>query len=79
MLPRIALEGRRNQFNPSIAACLFDHFIRSRQHVRWNRQADLLCRLEVDYKLELGWLLDGEIGGLSAFQNLIDVNGGAAI
>jgi hypothetical protein len=28
----------------------FDHFIRPRQHVRRNRQADLLCRFEIDDK-----------------------------
>jgi hypothetical protein len=32
----------RIQFNPSIAAWLLDHFIRSRQHIRRNREADLL-------------------------------------
>src|SRR5215813_5968619 len=32
---------------------LFDHFIRSRQHIRRNRQADLLGSLQVNNKLKL--------------------------
>ena len=34
------LSGRRNLFNPGIAALLLDHRIRSRQNILWNRQAD---------------------------------------
>src|SRR5262245_57599315 len=56
---------------------LLDHLIRSYQHIRRNRQADLLCRLEVDDELELRRLLHGQVGGLGAFQNLVDENGGS--
>jgi hypothetical protein len=45
---------------------LFDHFVRPRQHVGRNRQADLLSGLEIDDELELNWLLDRQIGGLGA-------------
>ena len=48
-------------------ACLFDHLIRPRQHVRWNRQADLLGRFQIDDELELRRLLHREIGGLGTF------------
>ena len=41
---------------------LFDHLIRSRQHIRWNRQANLLGRLEIDDKLKLRRLLDRKVG-----------------
>ena len=51
-----------------------DYPIRSRQHVRRYRQADLLGGLEIDDQLELRRLLDGKIGGLGAFQNLVHVN-----
>ena len=34
-----------------------DHFIRPRQHIRRNRQADLLRRLKIDDELELRRLL----------------------
>ena len=35
-------------------------------------------RLEIDHQLEFRRLLHGKVGGLGAFQNLIDVHGGAA-
>jgi hypothetical protein len=38
---------------------LLNDFIRSRQHVRRNRQADLLRCLQIDDELKLFWLLDG--------------------
>jgi hypothetical protein len=34
-------------------------------------------RLEIDDQVKLGGLLDGEIGGLGTFQNLVDVRGTA--
>src|SRR4029450_5284708 len=54
-----------------------DHLIRSRQHVRWDREADLLCSLKIDYKLELRRLLHGEVRRRSAFQDLVHVSRGA--
>ena len=39
-----------------------DHFVRSRQHIRRNRQADLLSRFQIDDELELRRLLHGQIG-----------------
>jgi hypothetical protein len=62
--PRPNLAGfirSRIQFNPGIAVfCLpsFDHLIRPQQHVRRDRQADLLGCLEIDHELELRRLLD---------------------
>src|SRR5499426_258850 len=50
-----------------------DHPIRSRQHVRRNRQADLFGRFEINDQLELLRLLHREIGGLGAFQNLVNI------
>src|SRR5262245_6453807 len=48
-----------------------DYFIRSRQHIRRNRQADLLGCLEIDDELKLFRLFDRKVCGLSAFQNFI--------
>ena len=48
-----------------------------RQHLRRNRQADLLGGFQIDDQLELRRLLDGQIGGLGAFQNLVDEVSGA--
>jgi hypothetical protein len=56
---------------------LFDHLIRSHQHIRRNRQPDLFRRFEIDDEFELLRLLNWKIGGLGAFENLVDVNGGA--
>jgi len=53
---------------------LSNHLIRSRQDIRWNRQADLLGRLEVDDETELLRLFHGEISGLCALRMLS--NGG---
>jgi hypothetical protein len=41
---------------------LLDHLVRPRQHIRRNRQADLLDGLEIDDKFELRSLLDGQVG-----------------
>ena len=52
--------------------------IRFRQHIRRNRQADLLGSLQVDEKLKIDRLLDGNVGGLSAFQSLVDIRNGSS-
>jgi hypothetical protein len=67
------LSGWRNQFNPDIAAWIspsFDHLIRSHQHIRRNRQADLLGGFEVYYQLKLRGLLDGRSAGFAPFKIL---------
>ena len=58
---------------------LLDDLIRPRQHIRRNRQADLLGCFQVDDQLELRRLLHGKIGGLGAFQNLVHVGSGAPV
>ena len=61
--PTIQLHGRH---------CLksLDHFVgtllEKQRHLKTNR----LCGLEVDHHLELGWLLDRQIGGLCPFKIL---------
>jgi hypothetical protein len=43
------------------------------QEERWrNRQADGVCGLQVHDQLELGGLLDWQIGWLGTAQNLVD-------
>jgi hypothetical protein len=56
-----------------------DNFIRSRQHVRRYRQADLLRGLEIDHQLKFRRLLHRQIGGLGTFQDLIYIRSGAAV
>src|SRR6266511_983940 len=50
-----------------------DHLIRSRQHVRLNRQADLLRRFQVDDQFELRGLLDRQIGWLRTLEDFVHV------
>ena len=54
-----------------------DDPVRPRQHTRRNRHADLLGRIQIDDELELLRLLDGKVGGLGAFQDLVDKVSGA--
>src|SRR5438128_7777104 len=53
--------------------------IRPPQQRLRNRQPERLGGLEVDDQLELGWLLDGEIGGSRALQDLVDIDGTASV
>ena len=61
------------------SSCLFDHLIRPRQHVRRNRQTDLLGGFQIDDELELFRLLHRQVSRLGAFQNLVHICGGAAV
>ena len=56
-----------------------DHLIRPQQQRRRDRQAERLGGLEVDDQLELGRLLDGEVGGLRALEDLVHEVGGAPV
>ena len=58
---------------------LFNNSVRRAQHVRRDRQADLLRGLEIDDELELVGCSTGKVGRLSAFENFVHVNGGAAV
>src|SRR5262245_43973612 len=60
-------------------APLLDHLIGSCQE-RWrDRDPKRLRRLEVDDQLELGGLLDGQVGGFRTLENLVDVGRDAPI
>ena len=56
-----------------------DHPIRPRQHIRRNRQADLLRGFQIDDELELLRLLHWQVGGLGAFQDLVYIRSGAPV
>src|SRR4030095_7882383 len=54
-----------------IAAWLLDDLVRSRHHVGWNGETDLLRRLEIDHELELRCLLHRQIGRLGSLQDSV--------
>src|SRR5215831_2551805 len=54
-------------------------FIRSRQQIRRHRQADLLGRFQIDHQLELHRLLDWNVCGLGAFEDLVDMHGNSPV
>jgi hypothetical protein len=58
---------------------LFDHVVGEREqlvrHVKGNRR----CSFEVDHKLELSWLLHGQLGGGPTLENHVDVLSGATV
>jgi hypothetical protein len=56
-----------------------NHPVRARQQVGWNRQTDLLGRLQIDDELELLRLLHCKIGRLGAFQNFVHICSGAPV
>src|SRR5439155_9780873 len=60
-----------------MALRLLNHRIRPPQQRRWNRQAERLGGLEVDHQVELGGLFDRQVPRLGAFQDLVDIGGGA--
>ena len=61
------------------ASRLSNHPVRSCQHIRRDRKADLLCRFQVDDELELYRPFHREIGGLGTLQNLVYVGSGAPV
>ena len=50
-----------------------DHPVRSGQHVRCNRDADLFCGFKVNHQLEFSWLFDGKLGGFGTFEDSVHV------
>jgi hypothetical protein len=52
----------------------FDHLIRSRQHVRRDRQPDLPGCLQVDAQIKLCRLFDWYVSRIGTLQHLIHIN-----
>jgi len=56
-----------------------EYLVRPLEHLGRDRQANLLRRFEIDYKLKLRRLLHWEVSRFRSFQNLVYVSGGAAV
>ena len=56
-----------------------DQLVRPGEHVRRDREADLLRRLEIDHELKLGRLLDRKVGGLGTLQDSVHIGGNAPV
>jgi hypothetical protein len=56
-----------------VFSVLLNHLVRSRQDVRRNGQADLFGCFEIDHELELGRLLDRQVGRLGSPENFVNV------
>jgi len=52
-----------------------DHLVGAKQQRGRNRQAECLCGLEIDHQLECRGLLDWNVGGPGALEDLVDVEG----
>src|SRR5262245_66674656 len=52
----------------------FDHLVGAGEQGGWDLDPERLGGLQVDHELELGGLLDGQIGRLFAFQNSTSIH-----
>src|SRR5712692_1984197 len=62
----------------TVEHALLDHLVRPPQQRLRDREAEGLGGLQVDHKFELRGLLDREIAGLGALEDLVDKASGAA-
>src|SRR5262245_51434406 len=75
----LADDGCAQEWAALVGHALLDHLTRLEEQRRWICQPERLCGLQIDHQLELGGLLDGEIAGLGALQDFVDVCGCAPI
>src|SRR4030095_6317979 len=75
MAPRWRL---RRAHGGTRAVSSLEQLVGASEHRAGDRQPKGLRRLEVDHKVELGWLFHGQVGRLGALEDLLHVAGGAA-
>jgi hypothetical protein len=56
---------------------LFDYFVGTAKQRHWNGESHGHGGLEIDYEIELRRRLHRQVSGLLAFENAINVSGGA--
>src|SRR5262245_36318149 len=71
--PRLAARPRPRRTVASVVfvARSFNHLVRPAEHRWWDRKTKRLSDAEIDPELELGRLLDWEVPGLGALENLV--------
>src|SRR5947208_12866065 len=75
-LPQSTQSGRSSFLKTVIPAkTSLDHFVRLQDQLLRNGQPDRLRGLEIDYELDLRRLLDGQVPGLRALEDLVYVGG----
>src|SRR5262249_22039981 len=65
--------------NRSKTRALFDHFVGAQQESFRYFKTERLGSRQIDGKIELGRLLDRDVGRLRPAQNLVDIVGGAPV
>src|SRR5262249_62009102 len=59
-------------------AASFDNLVSDCEQASWNGESEYPRGVEVDHQLEFGWLFDGQVAGIGALKNSVDVACGAA-
>src|SRR5207253_7247375 len=73
--PPSTQSGRSSFLKAVIYARSLDHLVRLQKQLLRNGESYRLRGLEIDYELELRRLLDGQVPGLRALEDLVHVGG----
>src|SRR5258708_18528209 len=57
----------------------FNDLVGAGEQKGWNDQSQLPGGLEIQKKLELGWLLHGQVRRLGSLENFVDIDGATAV
>src|SRR5262245_29297975 len=61
-----------------VTSASLNQLVGAGEEPRWDSNAKCLGGFHIDDQLETSWLLDRQIGGLGAFEDLVDVHGSLA-
>ena len=71
------VKGQTRTHAPQQPTTLFDHFVGGSEQFIWNGNAERLGGLEIDQKLKCRRLLDRQVAGVCALENLVHICCGA--